>query len=51
MINSVADGAYLPLIDLLRNYFEITAEDAERKRREKESPAKCWRWIALWKTR
>jgi hypothetical protein len=40
-----------PLIDLLRNYFEITAEDAERKRREKESPAKCWRWIALWKTR
>ncbi|MGZ6213227.1 MAG: adenylate/guanylate cyclase domain-containing protein [Candidatus Binataceae bacterium] len=51
---SVSHGkasAYLPLIDLLRNYFEITAEDAERKRREKESPAKCWRWIALWKTR
>jgi class 3 adenylate cyclase/tetratricopeptide (TPR) repeat protein len=35
---SVSHGkasAYLPLIDLLRNYFEITAEDDERKRREK----------------
>jgi hypothetical protein len=27
--------AYLPVIDLLRNYFEISAEDDERKRREK----------------
>jgi class 3 adenylate cyclase/tetratricopeptide (TPR) repeat protein len=26
---------YLPVIDLLRNYFEITAEDDDRKRREK----------------
>ena len=35
---SVSHGkasAYLPLIDLLRSYFEITAEDDERKRREK----------------
>ncbi|HVB79450.1 MAG TPA: adenylate/guanylate cyclase domain-containing protein [Candidatus Binataceae bacterium] len=35
---SVSHGkasAYLPLIDLLKNYFEITAEDDERKRREK----------------
>ena len=35
---SVSHGkasAYLPLIDLLRNYFEITTEDDERKRREK----------------
>jgi tetratricopeptide (TPR) repeat protein len=35
---SVSHGkasAYLPLIDLLRNYFEIAAEDDERKRREK----------------
>src|SRR5437667_381807 len=28
-------SAYLPVIDLLRNYFEILAEDDERKRREK----------------
>src|SRR3984893_12359903 len=28
-------SAYLPLIDLLKNYFEITVEDDERKRREK----------------
>src|SRR5690242_7870687 len=28
-------SAYLPIIDLLRNYFEILAEDDERKRREK----------------
>jgi class 3 adenylate cyclase/tetratricopeptide (TPR) repeat protein len=28
-------SAYLPIIDLLRNYFEISAEDDERKRREK----------------
>src|SRR5260370_42503342 len=35
---SVSDGkacAYLPVIDLLRNYFEISAADDERKRREK----------------
>ncbi len=35
---SVSHGkasAYLPLIDLLKNYFEITTEDDERKRREK----------------
>jgi len=35
---SVSHGkasAYLPLIDLLRNYFEIATEDDERKRREK----------------
>jgi class 3 adenylate cyclase/tetratricopeptide (TPR) repeat protein len=35
---SVSHGkasAYLPLIDLLRNYFEIAVEDDERKRREK----------------
>src|SRR6202049_399613 len=35
---SVSHGkasAYLPLIDLLRNYFDITAADDERKRREK----------------
>ncbi len=35
---SVSHGkasAYLPLIELLKNYFEITAEDDERKRREK----------------
>jgi class 3 adenylate cyclase/predicted ATPase len=35
---SVSHGkasAYLPLIELLRNYFEITADDDERKRREK----------------
>jgi class 3 adenylate cyclase/tetratricopeptide (TPR) repeat protein len=35
---SVSHGkasAYLPLIDLLRSYFEITAEDDERKRRER----------------
>jgi class 3 adenylate cyclase/predicted ATPase len=35
---SVSHGkasAYLPLIDLLRNYFEITSDDDERKRREK----------------
>ena len=35
---SVSHGkasAYMPLIDLLWNYFEITAEDDERKRREK----------------
>jgi predicted ATPase/class 3 adenylate cyclase len=28
-------SAYLPLIDLLRNYFDITTTDDERKRREK----------------
>ena len=28
-------SAYLPVIDLLRNYFEISATDDERKRREK----------------
>jgi class 3 adenylate cyclase len=28
-------SAYLPVIDLLRNYFEISAEDDERRRREK----------------
>ena len=28
-------SAYLPVIDLLRNYFEISAADDERKRREK----------------
>jgi class 3 adenylate cyclase/tetratricopeptide (TPR) repeat protein/ribosomal protein L40E len=35
---SVSHGkasAYLPVIDLLRNYFDITATDDERKRREK----------------
>ena len=35
---SVSHGkasAYLPLFDLLKNYFEITTEDDERKRREK----------------
>jgi class 3 adenylate cyclase/predicted ATPase len=35
---SVSHGkasAYLPLIDLLKNYFDIAAEDDERKRREK----------------
>jgi predicted ATPase len=35
---SVSHGkasAYLPVIDLLRNYFDITAVDDERKRREK----------------
>src|SRR6266851_979841 len=35
---SVSHGkasAYLPVIDLLRNYFDITAGDDERKRREK----------------
>jgi class 3 adenylate cyclase len=28
-------SAYLPVIELLKNYFEITSEDEERKRREK----------------
>jgi predicted ATPase len=28
-------SAYMPVIDLLRNYFEISAADDERKRREK----------------
>jgi class 3 adenylate cyclase/tetratricopeptide (TPR) repeat protein len=28
-------STYLPVIDLLRNYFDIAAEDNERKRREK----------------
>src|SRR5215831_4969609 len=28
-------SAYLPVIDLLRNYFDITTTDDERKRREK----------------
>src|SRR6202020_1748548 len=35
---SVSHGkasAYLPLIELLRNYFDISATDDERKRREK----------------
>jgi class 3 adenylate cyclase/predicted ATPase len=35
---SVSHGkasAYLPLIELLKNYFEITSDDDERKRREK----------------
>jgi len=35
---SVSHGkasAYLPLIDLLKNYFDIAADDDERKRREK----------------
>ena len=35
---SVSHGkasAYLPVIDLLRNYFDISAADEERKRREK----------------
>jgi len=35
---SVSHGkasAYLPVIDLLKSYFEITPEDDERKRREK----------------
>src|SRR5260370_39863621 len=35
---SVSHGkasAYLPVIDLLKSYFEIAAEDDERKRREK----------------
>ncbi len=35
---SVSHGkasAYLPLIDLLKNYFEITSDDDERRRREK----------------
>ena len=48
---SVSHGkasAYLPLIDLLRNYFEITADDDERKRREKIT-GNVPRWIALWK--
>ena len=30
-----ARPAYLPVIDLLRNYFRISREDDERKRREK----------------
>jgi class 3 adenylate cyclase/predicted ATPase len=29
------DAAFLPVIDLLRTYFEIAADDDERKRREK----------------
>src|SRR5216683_2948739 len=29
------ESAYLPVIDLLRNYFDITVADDERKRREK----------------
>jgi predicted ATPase len=36
--SSVSHGkasAYLPVIDLLRNYFDISASDDERKRREK----------------
>ncbi len=35
---SVSHGkayAYLPLIELLHNYFHITLQDDERKRREK----------------
>jgi len=35
---SVSHGkasAYLPLIDLLKNYFDITSDDDERKRRER----------------
>src|SRR5580704_8469838 len=35
---SVSHGnasAYLPLIDLLKNYFEVTPDDEERRRREK----------------
>jgi hypothetical protein len=35
---SVSHGkasAYLPVVDLLRNYFDISAADDERKRREK----------------
>jgi predicted ATPase len=28
-------SAYLPIVELLKNYFEITVEDDERKRREK----------------
>jgi hypothetical protein len=28
-------SAYLPVVDLLRNYFDISATDDERKRREK----------------
>jgi hypothetical protein len=35
---SVSHGkasAYLPVIDLLRNYFRIASEDDERTRREK----------------
>ena len=35
---SVSHGkasTYLPVIELLKNYFEITPEDEERKRREK----------------
>ena len=40
---SVSHGkasAYLPVIDLLHNYFEIASEDDERTRRARRSPAR-----------
>ncbi len=49
---SVSHGkasAYLPVIDLLRNYFDISATDDERKRREK-APAGSRSSIEVWKT-
>jgi hypothetical protein len=49
---SVSHGkasAYLPVIDLLRNYFDISATDDERKRREKVAGKMSS--IGVWRTR
>ena len=51
---SVSHGkasAYLPVIDLLRNYFEIASEDDERKRREKVTGQDARPSIEVWRTR
>ena len=42
---------YLPVIDLLHGYFDITAEDDPRKRREKSDRQASWRWTARLKMR
>ena len=41
---------YLPVIELLKSYFQIQPQDDERKRREKVI-GKVLDWTAAWKTR
>jgi class 3 adenylate cyclase len=57
--HGVATG-YLPVVELLRGYFQIEPRDDPRKIREKltgtlfsldRAPARCSRWIARWSPR
>jgi adenylate cyclase len=51
---SVSHGkasAYLPVIEMLHNYFDISATDDERKRREKVAPVRSRSSIEVWRTR